>query len=141
MRYDPRGDFPNVVERHKRKRGTALVFIDGKVLLVRDKGKKAYSLPGGGIKKHERSVSAAARELKEELGMDSFDNERMPQFDFETKHTIHNVSLINSNGYPKITSRELTDFILWDMKEDIPRYDHVDHIIENYKFYMDNKVG
>ncbi len=36
-----------------RKRSTAVVIRDGKVLLVRDKGRHHFSLPGGGIKKEE----------------------------------------------------------------------------------------
>jgi len=50
-----------------RTRGTAVVIKDGKVLMVRDKGKHRYSLPGGGINKNEPTVSAAAREVYEEL--------------------------------------------------------------------------
>ena len=52
-----------------RIRGTAVVFRDGKVLLVRDRGKYKFSLPGGGTKRNEPSISSAVRELYEELGM------------------------------------------------------------------------
>jgi len=46
-----------------RQRGVAVVIRHGEVLLVRDKGKHRFSLPGGAIKKGEPTVSAAAREL------------------------------------------------------------------------------
>jgi hypothetical protein len=38
-----------------RERGVAVVIRHGKVLLVRDRGKHRFSLPGGGIKKGERA--------------------------------------------------------------------------------------
>jgi len=49
--------------RHLRARGTAVVIRDGKVLLVRDRGRHRFSLPGGGIKGNEPAASAAGREL------------------------------------------------------------------------------
>jgi 8-oxo-dGTP pyrophosphatase MutT (NUDIX family) len=49
----------------------ALVAIwnDGRILLVRNSYVDYYSLPGGYVRKHERSVDAAARELREELSI------------------------------------------------------------------------
>ena len=68
----------------RRRRGTALVIRKGKVLLVRDKGKSRFSLPGGGINKGEPTVSAAARELYEELGMRPQKVIRLHHCDFES---------------------------------------------------------
>jgi ADP-ribose pyrophosphatase YjhB (NUDIX family) len=49
--------------KNLRKRDVAVVIKYGKVLLVRDRGKHRFSLPGGGTEKGEHTVSAAAREL------------------------------------------------------------------------------
>ena len=51
-----------------RLRATVVAFRDNKVLLVMDKGRRRYSLPGGGVNKGEPSIAAAARELYEESG-------------------------------------------------------------------------
>ena len=46
---------------HLRRRATAVVTREGKVLLVRDKGKHHFSLPGGGVHHGEPSLIAVAR--------------------------------------------------------------------------------
>ncbi|HVC42568.1 MAG TPA: NUDIX hydrolase [Candidatus Saccharimonadales bacterium] len=57
-------------ERTIRIRVGALIWRDGKVLLVRhERGGRSYWLvPGGGVDAGETMVSAAARELLEETG-------------------------------------------------------------------------
>ena len=52
--------------RKNRNRATALVFREGRLLLVRERGAKHWSLPGGGMKDGEDPVAAAIRELHEE---------------------------------------------------------------------------
>lgn len=112
-----------------RIRGTAVVIRDGKVLLVKDRGKHKYSLPGGGRNRNEPSLAAAARELYEELGMRAIKAQRIFKCDFEGSFSKHEVSLIETNDDPDIRS-ELEHFIWWDMKDDIPRYAHVNFIMK-----------
>lgn len=53
--------------------GVRVVVFDGRghVLLVRHSyGRRAWYLPGGGAKRHENLAEAAARELREETGVD-----------------------------------------------------------------------
>jgi len=113
-----------------RNRGTAVVYRNGSVLLVRDRGKRNFSLPGGGIKRNEPALSAAARELYEELGMRATKAERIFSCDYKGSFTEHYVSLIETDDEPRIRSIELVDFIWWDGKEKIQRYKHVDCILE-----------
>lgn len=47
----------------------ALLFKDGKVLLVREKGKKHWSFPGGGVKEDSDIESGLKREMLEELSL------------------------------------------------------------------------
>jgi 8-oxo-dGTP diphosphatase len=48
----------------------ALVIREDQVLLIRHRaGKKPWSLPGGGVDKHERMAEAARREVYEESGI------------------------------------------------------------------------
>jgi 8-oxo-dGTP pyrophosphatase MutT (NUDIX family) len=65
----------------KRVRGTALVFRDNAVLLVRDRGQTAFSLPGGKHDKGEALLCTAVRELHEELGMRVWKAERIYRCD------------------------------------------------------------
>lgn len=47
------------------------VWHDGRLLFVRHSYKPGYSLPGGGIGRHETAAMAASRELREEVGIDA----------------------------------------------------------------------
>jgi 8-oxo-dGTP pyrophosphatase MutT (NUDIX family) len=83
-----------------RQRGVAVVIRHGEVLLVRDKGKHRFSLPGGAIKKGEPTVSAAARELYEELGLKAVKATRRRDYDFRGAVSKHRVCLIQASGPP-----------------------------------------
>ena len=113
-----------------RKRGTAVVIRDGRVLLVRDRGRHRFSLPGGAIKKGEPTVSAAARELYEELGLKTIKVTRLRGCDFNGSLSEHKVCLIETSGEPHLRGHELDKFIWWDMKELIPVYAHVGNILK-----------
>lgn len=114
-----------------RQRGVAVVIVNGKVLLVRDKGKRHYSLPGGAIKRGEPTTSAAARELYEELGLHPIQIIRRRDCDFKGAVSNHRVCLIKADGTPHLKGHELDKFIWWDMKRPVPLYAHVRYIIKN----------
>lgn len=116
-------------ERPMRKRGTAVVMRTGRVLLVRDKGRHRFSLPGGGIKKGEPTVAAAARELYEELGLVAVEVTRLRECDFRGSTSEHKVCLVQAKGEPHLRGHELDKFMWWDMKEPIPVYAHVRNIL------------
>jgi len=113
-----------------RIRGTAVVIKNNLVLLVRDKGDKTYFLPGGGRNRNEPSMAAAIRELYEELGMRALKAKRIVKCDFKGSFNWHKVTLIETNDKPVIQSSELEEFIWWNMKDNIPRYKHVDSILK-----------
>ena len=113
----------------KRVRGTAVVIRENKVLLVKDSGKKKFSLPGGRRNRNEPSLSTAIRELYEELGMSAKKAERIFKCDFSGLFNKHKVSLIETDNEPILKSKELKEFCWWNMKDQIPRYAHVDYII------------
>lgn len=117
--------------RHLRSRGTAVVIRGGKVLLVRDRGKHYFSLPGGGIKVNEPATSAAGRELFEELGLSPTQITRMHYCDFKGSASHHKVCLIEARGEPRLKGHELDKFVWWDMKKDIPVFSHVKVILGN----------
>ena len=115
-----------------RQRGTAVVIKNGKMLLVRDKGKKKFSLPGGGVNKNEPTVSAAAREVYEELGLHVVLVRRLHGCDVKGSLSEHKVCLVEVTGEPKIRGHELDKFIWWDMKEKVPVYEHVTQILKRF---------
>ncbi len=116
-----------------REGGVAVVIRHGKVLLVRDKGKHHFSLPGGAINKGEPTVRAAARELCEELGLKAVKTTRRQDCDFKGTVSNHRVCLIQANGRPHLRGHELDKFIWWDMKKPVPVYAHVKKILERIK--------
>jgi len=118
-----------MANRHLRLRGTAVVIRNGKVLLVRDRGRHRFSLPGGGIKGNEPAASAAGRELFEELGLSPIKITRMHDCDFKGSASHHKVCLLEAHGEPRLRGHELDKFVWWDMKKDIPIFSHVKGIL------------
>jgi len=116
-----------------RKRVTAVVIREGKVLLVRDKGLVSLSLPGGAIENGEPIESAATRELYEELGLQSVKVTPLPGCDFKGSVNEHKVCLVQAEGEPYLRGQELDEFIWWDIKEPITikSYAHVNNILKN----------
>ncbi len=117
----------------KKRRATALVIKDGKYLLVRDKGKKEFSLPGGGIEKGEAVLTAACRELSEELGMLAYKAERRSDLDFEGGVNAYKVVRVHAGGNPKINDGELAAFKWWNGKDQLPLFKNVAVIISRYE--------
>ena len=115
-------------------RATGIVVKDGKVLLVRDKGKRSFSLPGGGIHRGEPSIAAAARELYEEVGLRSDKIERVLTYQGGTRR--HSVFLITKfHGDVRIKS-ELDKLMWWDQKSDVPIQGHVSGILTQIKQHI-----
>lgn len=110
-----------------------MVLKDNKVLLVRDKGKHRYSLPGGGIERNETTITAATRELNEELHLAVHSITRRRDADFKGSFSFHKVCLASIDNKPYLTGNELDRFIWWDMKTEIPRYEHVSYILHKLK--------
>lgn len=115
--------------QNKRLRATAVVMRGGAVLLVRDRGAKAYSLPGGRRERGETATEAAARELGEELGMRAVRVRRLERCDYESRHNLHQVSLVESLDEPRLADGELEAFMWWDRREPIAAFDHVRAIL------------
>jgi ADP-ribose pyrophosphatase YjhB (NUDIX family) len=59
-----------IILRGTHRVGVALIY-DGKIVLVKNwLARNTWRLPGGGMKKNERPTEAAAREIREELGLE-----------------------------------------------------------------------
>ena len=117
----------------KRLRGTGLIFRGQTVLLVKDCGQRSYSLPGGRQNSKEAFLSTAVREIYEELGLRARRAERIYRCDYESRHNLHKVTLIDTDDDPVIQDGELCEFLWWDRHSDVPRFAHVDAILERYE--------
>lgn len=123
----------NSTSTRKRQRATALVIQDGKYLIVRDKGRRRYSLPGGGIDRGEAALTAACRELGEELGLKAYKAERLFDYNSEESFNVHKVVLVHAGGNIRINRHELESYMWWDGKSDVPVYPNVANIIARYQ--------
>jgi 8-oxo-dGTP diphosphatase len=120
------------------QRATAIIFRDGKFLLVRGKGKIRFSLPGGKINEGEPVISAVAREVYEELGLEAIVVKRLPECDFADLGE-HKVCLVEIAGEPVIAEHELDEYIWWDMKQEIPVNEHVIQIIKKFRDFEESE--
>ena len=109
--------------RYERIRATVVATRDDRVLLVQEKGKEMYSLPGGGPKRGEPSIAAAARELYEEPGLNCSKIEL--QFSYGGGGARHEVFHATPTGHPKLKSNELSRFFWWDGQRDVKVEAHV----------------
>lgn len=98
--------------RKKRNRATALVFRKGRLLLVRERGAKHWSLPGGGMKKGEDAVAAAIRELDEETKLVATSAAFL--FHYESPSQHHHVCLLETEGEVELEREEIGDCRWWD---------------------------
>lgn len=114
-----------MANRHLRKRATAVIIREGKVLLVKHRGQRHFSLPGGGIKAGESVLATTARELYKELKLEANNIRRLDKCDFNTAATRHHICLVDADGEPVRRKLEVAKFIWWDMKEHIPLFPHV----------------
>ena len=124
------GSSSNGHNRGKRRRATALVIHRGKYLLVRDKGRNQYSLPGGAINQDEPPVAAAVRELYEETQLKVMKAEYL----FEHRGTVNSHAVVMIEIEPdtrvRLQTSELDDYKWWNGGDDLPLNDHVRDIVK-----------
>lgn len=114
-----------------RPRATGVVVHDGKTLLVRDKGREKYSLPGGGIHRGEPAISAVARELFEETGLVADKIERVRTHRGATQK--HRVFLITAHHGRLRLKSEIDAYLWWDGESEIRAFAHVRDILKGIK--------
>ena len=90
-------------------------------------------MPGGGIERGEAALTAACRELSEELGLRAYKAELLFDYSSEQSFNVHKVVLVHAGGKVKLNRSELEAHIWWDGKEQIPLYPSVTSIISRYQ--------
>ncbi|MHA1748615.1 MAG: NUDIX domain-containing protein, partial [Promethearchaeota archaeon] len=134
---------------YKRLRGTAIVDTEKGILLVRDKGKKVFTLPGGNARKNESRESAAIRELREETGLVAEEVKYLFSL-IGPKHRshkggfyrdYHKVFLIKARGEAK-PRKEISEVRYYKEGDEIPLSRTTQRIIKKYlKFKKSSKIG
>ena len=112
-----------------RPRATALVYrADGGCLLVLDRGKHHYSLPGGGMDRNEPALAAAAREVYEETRLEPVGAELL--FEHRGAVNLHHVVRVFVRGDRVLLQRhELDGYRWWSGREKLPLNAHVRDIL------------
>ena len=114
--------------REKYSRATGVVVRDGKVLLVRERRNKDFSLPGGRIHAGEASSTAVTREIYEEVGLSV--KSLVFAGSHEGRFVTHQVYVLDTTGEVRLRRREIERYAWWDGTGDLPVQDHVKAIIE-----------
>ena len=111
-----------------RQRATAIVVRNEHILVVRDKFRPAFMLPGGGIDDGESPVVAVARELEEETTLKATAMQYL--FTHDGKYNHHYVFSVEADGNVDISHDPLVvEFAWWDGGPDVPVHPHVTEIL------------
>lgn len=111
-----------------RRRATAIVERNGCILVVRDKFRPAFMLPGGGIDPGESPEAAVARELEEETKLTATAVQYL--FTHDGKYNHHHVFNVEADGEVDISHDPLVvEFAWWDGNSDVPVHPHVNEIL------------
>ena len=119
-----------------RQRATAIVERDGCILVVRDKFRPAFMLPGGGIDEGESPETAVARELTEETTLTATAVQYL--FTHDGKYNHHHVFSVQADGNVDISHDPLVvEYAWWDGGPDVPVHPHVNAILDRMKEISD----
>ena len=101
---------------------------DGCILVVRDKFRPAFMLPGGGIDEGEAPEVAVARELQEETTLTAITVEYL--FTHDGKYNHHHVFSVDADGEVDISRDPLVvEYAWWNGGPDVPVHPHVTEIL------------
>ncbi len=112
-----------------RNRATAVVRRDGLLLLVRDRGFRNFSLPGGGVQKGESAEEAVVRELREETGLHAVSLSPLPQCCTSDVFNTYHVFEVLAEGPLRLDPVELSAARWWDGRQGIPLFGYVNHVL------------
>jgi 8-oxo-dGTP pyrophosphatase MutT (NUDIX family) len=112
-----------------RERATAVVRKNGLLLLVRDRGFRQFSLPGGGIREGEAADKAVMRELEEETGLRAISVSPLPQCRTSDIYNAYLVFEVETEGTVRIDPEELSAAIWWDGHDTVPVFNYVTRIL------------
>jgi 8-oxo-dGTP pyrophosphatase MutT (NUDIX family) len=117
------------METLPRQRASAIVIRGGKILLVRDRDRPSFALPGGGIDGGELPIAAIARELYEETTLVATSVTYL--FQHGGKRNNHHVFQVVAEGEVSVANDlHVEEFVWWDRIEAISVFPHVLEILK-----------
>ena len=119
--------------RQKYARATAVVMQERKFLLVQERKRQRFSLPGGRIRQGESSLEAVTRELHEETGLKVLKDTFIGTH--EGRYASHHVYLLETRGEVKLNRRELSNSVWWDGTDTLLVDSHVTAIVKMCRDY------
>ena len=116
----------------QRQRATAIVMRGGRALLVRDKGRRSFALPGGGVQDGELPIYAVSRELHEETTLAATAIAYLGEH--SGKYNYHHIFGVAADGEVDVARDDMVEeFAWWDGAADIPVHPHVREILGAYR--------
>lgn len=111
-----------------RRRATAIVTRGKSALLVRDRGRQEFALPGGGVQRGELPIYALARELHEETALEATAVTYIATHN--GKYNRHYVFGVQARGEVDVfRDATVEEFAWWDGASDMPVHPHVTEIL------------
>ena len=101
----------------KPRRASLIIIRNNRVLLARDDTLDFWSLPGGRIEPGESDEAAAARELREETGLELLGLEYLLEYASDVRQ--HGVFRITVNDAEPTPGNEIAELKWWDGHERI----------------------
>ena len=115
-----------------QQRATAILVRDERVLLVRDRDRPSFSLPGGGIEPNELAISAVAREFHEETTLVPLHIAYL--FQHGGKRNNHHVFQVEAEGEVDVQDdADVEEFFWWDRIHKLSVYPHVMEILGRFE--------
>ena len=96
---------------------SAIIIKNGKILIglrsKKDQGGGLWEFPGGKIELEESDVNAMIRELKEELGINAFVEQKVMQYVHKYKNTLYDISFFEINLFKGEVKMNVHDELKW----------------------------
>lgn len=116
----------------QRQRATAIVTRGARALLVRDRGRTSFALPGGGVQDGELPICAVALELREETALTATAIAYLGEHSGKYNH--HYIFGVAADGNVDVAQDDMVEeFAWWDGASDVPVHPHVREILSAWR--------